>query len=378
MGIINLSFFLFTMTVIYVVLVLYLRNGWARLTLFKVDDIAPETRVSVIIAARNEAANIVHTLNALLAQRYPSSLLEIIVVDDHSTDGTGALVERYAEQGVRLITLNEGNKLNSYKKFAIDRAIRAASGEVILTTDADCRMGPDWIRSIMRYMEQTDKWMISAPVCYDQEKSYFEHLQTLEFLYLIGVGASGIGNGNPTTCNGANFAYKKSLFFEMDGFKGIDELASGDDELLLHKVAEVYPDKIGFCKSKQAVVYTDAKENLRAFLSQRKRWASKSTKYKDKKVVVLGVCVWLFNLALLASVVSLAWSGPDAAMLVCVSLSLKIVVELLFLSPIVGFLGRAKLLWNLPVLSLIHSVYLVYIGISGNIGKYDWKGRQVR
>ena len=156
------------------------------------------------------------------------------------------------------------------------------------------------------------------------------------------------------------------------------KLASGDDELLLHKVAEVYPDKIGFCKSKQAVVYTDAKENLRAFLSQRKRWASKSTKYKDKKVVVLGVCVWLFNLALLASVVSLAWSGPDAAMLVCVSLSLKIVVELLFLSPIVGFLGRAKLLWNLPVLSLIHSVYLVYIGISGNIGKYDWKGRQVR
>src|SRR5690606_22147099 len=144
-----------------------------------------------------------------------------------------------------------------------------------------------------------------------------------------------------------NLAYRRDVFFEMGGFKGIDNLASGDDELFLHKVAEKYADRIGFCKSREAIVYTDAKPDLTSFISQRKRWASKSTKYKDKKVIVLGVCIWLFNLALIASVVSLAWSGPDAAMLVCVSLSLKIVVELLFLSPIVGFLGRAKLLWKI-------------------------------
>lgn len=365
------------MTIIYVVLVLYLRNGWSRLTLFKADSIPPSTRVSLIIAARNEEENIGRTLEAVTTQHYPEALLEVIVVDDHSTDRTGEIVKSYASRGVRLLTLNQGDKLNSYKKFAIDQAIRASSGEVILTTDADCRMGPDWIGTIVRYMEQSDTWMVSSPVCYDQEKSYFERLQTLEFLYLIGIGAAGIGNGNPTTCNGANFAYRKSLFFQMDGFKGIDDLASGDDELLLHKVAEVYPTKIGFCQSRDAVVYTDAKPDLGSFLSQRKRWASKSTKYKDKKVVVLGVCIWLFNLALLSGILSLFWGGAASGSLVLISLLLKILVELVFLMPILRFIDRINLLWNLPILSLIHSVYLVYIGLSGNIGKYDWKGRRV-
>lgn len=366
------------MTIVYVVLVLYLRNGWGRLESYNVDRIEPSTRVSVIIAARNEQMNIGRTLNAILAQNYPKPLLEIIVVDDHSTDQTGSIVQSYAEQGVRLITLNEGNKLNSYKKFAIDRAIRASTGEVIVTTDADCRMGPEWVRTIIRFMEQSGMWMVSSPVCYDQEKTHFERLQTLEFLYLIGIGAAGIGNGNPTTCNGANFAYKKSLFFEMDGFKGIDDLASGDDELLLHKVAEQHTSKIGFCKSRNAIVYTDAKTSLQSFISQRKRWASKSTKYKDKKVVVLGVCVWLFNLALLLGVLSLLWGGIASALLVLISLLLKVTVELIFLLPIVSFVGRRELLGNLPMLSIIHAVYLVYIGVSGNVGKYDWKGRQVR
>lgn len=366
------------MTIVYVVLVLYLRNGWSRIAPFKADRVPPSTKVAVIIAARNEQENIGRTLDAIVAQDYPTDLLEIIVVDDHSTDQTGPIVQNYANQGVQLITLNQGDKLNSYKKFAIDQAIRASTADVILTTDADCRMGTCWIRTIIRFMEQNDSWMVSSPVCYDQEKSYFERLQTLEFLYLIGLGAAGIGNGNPTTCNGANFAYRKSLFFEMDGFKGIDDLASGDDELLLHKVAEVYAPKIGFCKSREAVVYTDAKENLRSFMNQRKRWASKSTKYKDKKVVILGVCVWLFNLSFVLGMLSLFWGGVASALLVLISLSLKATVELIFLLPIVSFMGRRELLWNLPVLSLIHPLYLVYIGMSGNIGKYNWKGREVK
>ncbi|VTQ05343.1 glycosyltransferase family 2 protein [Sphingobacterium daejeonense] len=338
----------------------------------------PISKVTVIIAARNEEHNIGKTLDNIVAQQYPKELLEIIVVDDHSTDRTGEIVESYADKGVKLITLDEGNKLNSYKKFAINRAINESSGEIIVTTDADCRMGSQWLLSIIQYMELHNKLMVSSPVCYDEEKSYFEKLQTLEFLYLIGLGAAGIGNGNPTTCNGANLAYRKSLFFEMGGFNGIDELASGDDELLLHKVAEKYADRIGFCKSREAVVYTDAKENLKSFLSQRKRWASKSTKYKDKKVVVLGVCIWLFNLSLLLSLIFLLFGIFEASELVIISLLMKIGVELAFLYPIVSFVGRRELLWNLPFLSVIHSLYLVYIGIIGNIGKYDWKGRTVK
>ncbi|MGJ1203680.1 glycosyltransferase family 2 protein [Sphingobacterium lactis] len=366
------------MTIIYVVLVLYMRNGWMRLPYFQPNPNYPLAKVTVIIAARNEEANIGRTLDCIVGQEFPRELLEVIVVDDHSTDETGNVVKGYADRGVHLITLNEGNKLNSYKKFAINKAIHASTGEIIVTTDADCRMGPRWLMNVVQYMQSQQKVMVSSPVCYDEEKSYFERLQTLEFLYLIGLGAAGIGNGNPTTCNGANLAYRKDLFFEMGGFNGIDQLASGDDELLLHKVAEKYADKIGFCKSKDAVVYTDAKENLKAFLNQRKRWASKSTKYKDKKVVVLGVCIWLFNLSLLVSVVLLLLGFTEARTLVIESLLMKMLVELAFLYPIVSFVDRKSLLWNLPLLTVIHSLYLVYIGIVGNIGKYDWKGRTVK
>lgn len=376
--IVNLSLFLLVMTIIYVVLVLYMRNGWMRLPYFQPNPSYPLAKVTVIIAARNEEANIGRTLDCIVGQEFPRELLEVIVVDDHSTDETGNVVKSYADRGVQLITLNEGNKLNSYKKFAINKAIHASTGEIIVTTDADCRMGPRWLMNVVQYMQSQQKVMVSSPVCYDEEKSYFERLQTLEFLYLIGLGAAGIGNGNPTTCNGANLAYRKDLFFEMGGFNGIDQLASGDDELLLHKVAEKYADKIGFCKSKDAVVYTDAKENLKAFLNQRKRWASKSTKYKDKKVVVLGVCIWLFNLSLLVSVVLLLLGFTEARTLVIESLLMKMLVELAFLYPIVSFVDRKSLLWNLPLLTVIHSLYLVYIGIVGNIGKYDWKGRTVK
>ncbi len=366
------------MTIIYVVLVLYMRNGWMKLPMFHLKSIMPLSKVTVIIAARNEESNIGNTLDCIVGQEYPKDLLEVIVVDDHSTDRTGEIVRRYADRGVKLITLNEGNKLNSYKKFAINKAIHASSGDIIITTDADCRMGSKWILSIVQYMESQDKLMVSSPVCYDQEQSYFERLQTLEFLYLIGLGAAGIGNGNPTTCNGANLAYRKTLFFEMGGFNGIDELASGDDELLLHKVAEKHADRIGFCKSREAIVYTDAKENLKSFLSQRKRWASKSTKYKDKKVVVLGVCIWLFNLSFLLSLIFLLFGIYDASELVLTSLMMKMLVELAFLYPILTFVNRKELLWNLPLLTVVHSLYFVYIGVVGNVGKYDWKGRTVK
>lgn len=377
MGIQLVSILLAVLATVYVALVAYMRIGWRRLPLWHAPaGFEPRTRVSVLIAARNEAANIGTLLDALLAQAYPSELLEIIVIDDHSTDGTAAVVERYAPR-VRLLVLNESEPLNSYKKKAIAEGIAMATGELVVTTDADCRMGPHWLVTVVAYYERHQLCMVSSPVLYSDEKNAFEETQTLEFLYLIGLGAAGIGNGHPSTCNGANLAYRRDVFYEMGGFAGIDDLASGDDELLLHKVAEKYADRIGFCKSTEAVVYTDAKPTLRELLSQRRRWASKSTKYKDKSVVALGVSIWLFNALLLIAGV-LAVFLPEYAGVFVGALAAKFAVELVFLYPLTAFAGRRRLLAYLPVLTIVHVLYMVYIGIAGNWGKYDWKGRQVK
>lgn len=374
----SLNIFLALATLVYVAIVIYMRSGWRSIPYYKVSNRQPQAKVSVIIAARNEEANIGLTLDAIVSQSYPAHLLEVIVVDDHSTDRTAEVVESYAHRGVSLIKLNEGDKMNSYKKFAITKAIGQARGEIIVTTDADCIMGKDWLATVVGCMEENGSYMLSSPVVYTGERSYFEHLQTLEFLYLIGLGAAGIGNRKPTTCNGANLAYRREVFYEMGGFNGIDNLASGDDELFLHKVAEKYADKINFCKSRAAIVYTDAKPTLKAFISQRRRWASKSTKYKDKRVVALGVTIWLFNLSLIVGLGLVLFSVPGSSYLFAVAFLLKVAVEWYFIYPLCRFAERKELIWNLPILSVIHIVYLVYIGLAGNVGKYDWKGRSVR
>lgn len=337
----------------------------------------PQETVSVLIAARNEEKNIARTIECILDQDFPAKNLEIIVVDDHSTDRTAEIVSSYSHRGVKLLQLSVGDMLNSYKKYAITKAIGMATGDIIVTTDADCRMGKNWLKTIVCYFEVNNSYLVSSPVMYSEEKTHFEELQTLEFMYLIGLGAAGIGNQSPTTCNGANLAYRKSVFLEMGGFNGIDNLASGDDELFLHKVAEKYADRIGFCKSRDAIVYTDAKPDLKSFISQRKRWASKSTKYKNKKVVALGISIWIFNLALLISLIAFLLRMPELNWLLLIAFALKIIVELLFMIPITSFMERRMLLIYVPILSVVHSFYIVYIGIAGNTGKYDWKGRKV-
>ena len=335
------------------------------------------TKVSIIVAARNEEAIISNTIEDLLKQSYSKELTEIIIIDDHSTDATAKIISSFANQGVKLIVLNESNALNSYKKKAIQTAIGQCTGDLIITTDADCRMGSKWLATIVAYYEERNFKMISSPVAYFEEKSFFERAQSLEFLYLIGLGASTIGNNKPSTCNGANLAYEKKAFYEVGGFTGIDDLASGDDELLLHKMAAAYGDKIGFLKNEDAIVYTHAKSTLAEFIQQRKRWASKSTRYKNKGIIVLGVTVWAFNVSIILNLLG----GIFIFSLFKVAISqllLKIIMECIFLVGVTKFAKRQKLLVLLPILNIMHILYIVYIGIAGNSGKYNWKGRMVR
>ena len=364
-------------TCLYLLVLVYLIRGWLSLKRPTAITVPPTTKVTVLIAARNEEERIDHTITDILAQDYPKHLMEVIIVDDHSTDRTSEIILSYAAQGVKLLQLKEDKPLNSYKKKAIAEAIRLSTGDLMVATDADCRMGPEWLSTIVGYYEAENPVMISSPVTYFEEKSLFELMQTLEFSYLIGIGAAFIGNGRASTCNGANLAYRKDTFYEVGGFTGIDDLASGDDELLLQKVAEKYPGKIGFLKSREAIVYTHAKHTLGEFLQQRRRWASKSVKYKDKKVVAMVVGIWLFNLSLLINAL-LGFYDVYFFKVFLVQFILKFMFETVFLLPIMMFFKRPGLVTLLVLISPIHIIYFVYVGLMGNTRKYSWKGRLVR
>ena len=361
----------------YTGLFVFFKVGWTRVPVFRQSGKVPVTTVSILIAARNEEEKLENTIKDILSQNYPSNLFELIIVDDNSTDQTASIIRSFESRGVKLLQLKNDIKLNSYKKKAISEAINESSSELIITTDADCRMGNNWLSTIVDRYEIDKPPLISSPVSYFEEKTWFEEMQTLDFLLLNGIGASAIGHKNAASCNGANLAYKRDVFIELKGFQGIDNLASGDDELFMHKVAVAYPGKIVFCKSKDAIVFTHAKASLKEFILQRKRWASKSTKYKNKMLVALGVLVWFFNLIILLAFLA-GFVNSFFWLLSLIAIILKIGSEFYFLNHICKFFGRKNLLYSQPLVSILHIFYLIYIGIAGNNGKYEWKGRMVR
>jgi cellulose synthase/poly-beta-1,6-N-acetylglucosamine synthase-like glycosyltransferase len=366
-----------SLTGLYLVVLIYLIRGWNALKRPEIKSSGLSTKVTVLIAARNEAERIHLTIEDILAQDYPKHLTEIIIVDDHSTDSTSEIIGSYADRGIKLLQLKEDKPLNSYKKKAIAEAIKLSTGELMVATDADCRMGNKWLSSIVGYYEKEHLVMISSPVTYFEEKSLFERMQALEFYSLIATGAAFIGNGRASTCNGANLAYRKDVFYEVGGFKGIDDLASGDDELLLQKVAERYPRRIGFLKLYNAVVFTHAKHTLKEFLQQRRRWASKSVKYKDKKVVALVVGLWLFNLSVFINL-CLGFYDVYFFKIFAVQILLKYVFEVILLLPVCTFFKRQKLILLHIIIVPLYILYFIYIGLLGNSGTYTWKGRVVR
>lgn len=361
----------------YSAIILFFLKGWLALKTGVQMQKDFKTTVTVLIPVRNEAKHIATLLKSLQAQHYPISLFKIILIDDHSTDQTASIAASLELQNLQIINLALENPINSYKKKAISTAIAYCESELIITTDGDCNMGPDWISSIVSLYEQENCQLISAPVAYHQEKNMAEKMQTVEFELLIAAGAACIQNKFPNTCNGANLAYSRSVFHEVGGFKGIDDVASGDDELLLHKIFKHYPNGLRFLKDERAIVYTEAKASLSGFFQQRKRWASKSVKYADKRMVALVSTIYLFNLMLFVQLGLVCFASAKPLALLLMS-GVKLLLDGSLIYQSLRFFNKRKFILLLPFVEFFYMIYILIIGIIANIGgAYEWKGRTV-
>lgn len=240
---------------------------------------------SVIIPARNEETNIGQCLSSVLNQTYASAFFEVIVIDDHSTDDTVKIIKQLQQQhpNLRLLHLHElieGQKLNSYKKKAIEQAIKIAKGDWIVTTDADCFVTERWLEIFAAFIHKTNALFVAAPVKFINNGSFVSIFQCLDFMTLQGITAASVNNSYHSMCNGANLAYNKNIFFEVGGFAGIDNIASGDDMLLMHKIYKKYRRQVKFLLSKEVIVQTEPMPDWTSFFNQRIRWASKATRKK--------------------------------------------------------------------------------------------------
>jgi cellulose synthase/poly-beta-1,6-N-acetylglucosamine synthase-like glycosyltransferase len=366
-----ISFFLYSL------LLFYYYKGWHKGAEFTTGPVAKDpVFISVVVAARNEEKNIGALLRALEQQTFPTAHFEVIVVDDFSSDATASTAGANQLQNFAIIQPSVAADYSSKKK-AIEAGIARAKGDIIVTTDADCIPTPQWLHVIHGYYSKTDASFVAAPVKFFYNSSLLQIFQALDFLILQGITAASAASGFNAMCNGANLSYKKQSFKNVNGFEGIDKVATGDDMLLMHKIAKMEPGKVHYLKSKDAIVSTEPMATWKDLLMQRRRWASKTFLYDDYRLIVVLVFVYVFNFFFFV-LIFLSISNPANWWYVLSFWVLKTGIEWPFVHAVARFYNEQKLLNYFFFLQPLHILYTVVVGALSQFGKYQWKGRRTK
>ena len=376
-----LTFLACGLFIIYGALIVTYQRAWKAIPVF-VPGAAATTRISVLIPARNEEKNIVDCLRSLAQQTYPKDRFEVIVLDDHSTDGTAAAVNAFVGGGlrvscVRMAEVPQPETMQAYKKFAIETGVRASRGELIVTTDADCLFDTGWLAVLAACYEEKGAKFIAAPVrIVARTRSLLSIFQILDFLTLQGITGAAVYKRFHSMCNGANLAYSREAFYAVDGFSDIDSIPSGDDMFLMHKIWLRYPESTFFLKSREAIVSTAAETTWKRFVHQRIRWASKADRYDDKRIFWVLLLVYLLNVLFILLALGACWNFWWLWLLL-ILLLVKTLVEYPFVRAVATFFGQGELMVYFAPLQPLHICYTVVIGWLGKFGSYQWKDRKI-
>jgi len=360
--------------VLYFALVMVLIFGWNRA--LKGSYISNplkehEPLVSVIVPARNEGQNIGNLMLDLSRQRYGH--FQVIIVDDHSEDDTAEVVRLFVQKDNRF-ELKQASGIG--KKQALAQGIAVASGSIIVTTDADCRVTENWISGLKQHFRKEQTMMVFGGVRMEGS-SFLANVQAMEFVSLIGSGAATAALGMPTMCNGANLAFRKSAFESVNGYQGNFHIPSGDDEFLMKKIHHQYPGGVIFASDPRTVVTTSANTTLRQFLHQRIRWAGKWKLHQSVPSKALALFIFCFQLAVIFLLLGMAlqWVSLKDGLLLWLG---KIFIEYIFLWKVSRFF-RVSWNWRAFIfLQLVYPFYVTGIGLTANIYSFEWKGRKLK
>lgn len=355
----------------YFLLLLILLVGLSIATRERNDSLKETKFISVLVAMRNEADNIENLLQCLSVQNYPARNFEIILVDDHSKDGSEQKAKKWLDRisALRVISLDEQRK---GKKAALSLAISKAKGELIATTDADCKVPPNWLKNINDRFQFAKTNMCIGAVALQNENTFFSKLQSIEFSSVMSTSISLAAIGKPIMCNGANLSFRKKIFEDVEGYQGNEHIASGDDEFLMRKMVSKYPNSI--TTMIDSVVVTSPQPSLKDFIHQRLRWASKWKHNTSFFARLLAIFIFVVQLSwLVLNVLPIFYPLPIfIALLVS-----KVYLDLIVLSHASRSLGMKFSLPAFAVLQLLYPIYVLYVGIFSMRKNHLWKGRPI-
>lgn len=358
--------------ILYLLMLVALLTGWVRI---RRQQMPPRTAnppgVSVVIAFRNEAANLAHVVADLVNSSFPPDRFEIILVDDHSEDNSREVIQTtdHAKATVTVLQLPLGKQ---GKKAALTLAIEHARFGIVATTDADCRLSKNWISCVASYFEDEQTKMLLGPVKLSGDGTFFGNLQILEFVSVAATTAATIGLGHPVMANGANFAFRKDVFKEVGGYEDNMAIASGDDEFLLRRVCRRYPDGVRYLNYFEATVSTPPQPGLKSFFHQRMRWAGKWRHNSDALARGMAAFVLFVQTAFLILLFrNILHPGASLTLVV-----MKVFFEGILLAWMSSFLDRRFNGWTFLLMQLFYPPYVIGVSIGSMVFPYHWKGRR--
>ncbi len=362
-----------TITVISVLL-LALLPAWALsgFRRWKAPSAVSEEKVTVLIPFRNEADRIPPLLKSLENMAYDN--LEILLINDHSEDAGVQIAEGWAEtrQHVRLIH-NASDQHG--KKYALENGVRAASGTIILTTDADCILGKEWVRVLAGYFTDPSVHLVAGLVAPVEQQGLFFRLISLEMAALTGISAGSLGHKVPTMCNGASLAFRRSSFEQVGGHKDNLSVPSGDDEFLLHKMFAAFPDGLRYCTDPRGLARTDATSDPAAWVQQRIRWSSKWRARQSG--TWLGPLLAFCYLIMLGGWTYALITGNGLIELAGITL-LKWIADYALVQKVMRSWSRRPNLIFFLICELLYPLYVVIFAVLSFKRQYEWKGRRYK
>jgi cellulose synthase/poly-beta-1,6-N-acetylglucosamine synthase-like glycosyltransferase len=274
---------------LYAGFILLVRNGLKRLR--SSPRAATQASISVVIPLRNEVGNVPHILNSLAALRYSQDKWEAILINDHSDDGTLALLKSSVINcDLPFVILDLPDTLQG-KKAALNTGIAHSKYDIIAQTDADTTLHPDWLSSVSDAFSNASIRAAFGSVEVDNDAHLFslEGLSALEFKMNMAMNTGVLGLGHILSCSGANFAYRKTARIEVIPTVKGENMATGDDHFVLRAIADKYgTTAIAYIAN---TVHTSLPNTHMDLIRQKKRWSSKIYRFGTPQEVAIAVLV---------------------------------------------------------------------------------------
>ncbi|MCU7496633.1 MAG: glycosyltransferase [Ignavibacteria bacterium] len=323
--------------------------------------------VSVIVAARNEEGNIERCLKSLDGLVYPEGKLEIIIVDDNSTDNTRSIVDKFISDKPKFRCISTSHAIDHLKgkTNALANALEIAGGEVIMTTDADCQVGPQWAESIASYYEK-DVAMVCGYTT-QEATDQFSGMQMLDFMYLLTVAAGSMNLNFPLSCIGNNMSYRKSAYRETGGYENLP-FSVTEDFNLLHAMNRLGKYKIIYPLEAGALVESKPCESLKSLYWQKKRWGVGGLD-SDIKGFLIMASGFLANLGMVLFPFFFSLTAFYVAVF-------KLATDLFMLYPVLkkfNLVKKLKYFASFEVYFIVYVLWLPFAVIPSR--KVIWKGR---